>query len=216
LLENNIEINTVFDYDLENHIEGSYNGLDSRDSYSPRGSAPVQRDSSETDALNYGFIPLESDDIYQGLDSCCEPHSLWGRKTTLLYDIHNFSHYNVPVGSGVNIEKFRELAAGYWDQQVFNLLAYGFPLDMGREFIPTIASKNHSSANKYPTDIQKYIDKEVAAGVLCPVDENITPVLHISPLMSRPKEGSSRWVIVDLSWPKGQYNSVNSCVLTDT
>jgi hypothetical protein len=33
--------------------------------------------------------------------------------------------------------------------------------------------------------------------------------------MSRPKEGSSRRVIVDLSWPKGQYNSINSCVSTE-
>jgi hypothetical protein len=149
--------------------------------------------------LNYSFIPLESDNIYQGLDSCCEPHSLWGRKTTLLYDVHNFNHFKVPVFSGFNIKKFRELAAGYWDQQVFNLLAYGFPLDMGKIFIPTTASKNHSSADKYPADIQKYIQKEVTAGVLCPVDEKITPVFHISPLMSRPKEGSSWGVIIDLS-----------------
>jgi hypothetical protein len=86
---------------------------------------------------------------------------------------------------------------------------------MGKEFIPTTASKNHSSADKYPADIQKYIQKEVAAGVLCPVDESITSVFHISPLMSSPKEGASRRVIVDLSWPKGQYNSINSCVPTD-
>jgi hypothetical protein len=34
--------------------------------------------------------------------------------------------------------------------------------------------------------------------------------------MSRPKEGSSWRVIVDLSWPKGQNLSINSCVSTDS
>jgi hypothetical protein len=87
---------------------------------------------------------------------------------------------------------------------------------VGGDFTPSANTKNHSSADKYPADIQKYIDKEVTAGALRSTDFKSFQFRHVSPLMSRPKEGSSRRVILDLSWPKGQGLSVNSCVLTDS
>jgi hypothetical protein len=39
--------------------------------------------------------------------------------------------------------------------------------------------------------------------------------MHFSPLMSRPKEGEAKRIIVDLSWPKEAQASVN-CVLNNS
>jgi hypothetical protein len=63
------------------------------------------------------------------------------------------------VKSGFNIEKFAKFASGYWDKQLFQLLQFGFPLDIGGGFIPSNKGYNHSSAEKYPGEVDKYIKK---------------------------------------------------------
>ena len=62
---------------------------------------------------------------------------------------------------------------------------------------------NHTSANEYPEQVGKYIEKEISyKAMLGPFD---TPPfnLHISQFLTREKAGSeSRRIIIDLSWPK--------------
>jgi hypothetical protein len=132
------------------------------------------------------------------------------------YDLHNFNSYKVPVPSGFKIEKFRELASGYWDEQLFELLKYGFPLDVGPSFKPSNKQYNHSSADKYPEHVKKYIDKETAAGALKELDRNKFKFQHTSPLMSRPKDSNGRRIILDLSWPQEMGASINACVPVDS
>jgi hypothetical protein len=105
------------------------------------------------------------------------------------------------------------MAEGHSDMQIFELLRYGFPLDVGNEFSSTEQVENHASANKFPAQVKKYIDDEIGHGALRgPIDISKFRFIHNSPLMTRPKDGDSRRVILDLSWPKQPGASVNSCV----
>jgi hypothetical protein len=116
--------------------------------------------------------------------------------------MHNFNSFKIPVKSGFNLEKFKQLASGYWDEKLFELIKYGFPLDVGLGFIPSVCNNNHSSAEQYPNDVGLYISKELSEGALQLADINSSfNFYHTSPLMSRPKEGKSRRIILDLSWP---------------
>jgi hypothetical protein len=112
--------------------------------------------------------------------------------------------------------KFRAMAGDYWDQQLFDLIAFGFPLDVGTQFQPSNHNINHASAINYPDEVNKYVNKEVGAGALHSLDYKEFNFYHTSPLMPRPKEGSSRRIIPDLSWPKENEASVNSCVPVDS
>jgi hypothetical protein len=79
-------------------------------------------------------------------------------------------------------------------------LRYGFPLDVGNEFSSTERVENHASANKFPAQVQKYIDDEIGHGALRGlIDTSEFRFIHNSPLMTRPKDGDSRRVILDLS-----------------
>jgi hypothetical protein len=50
--------------------------------------------------------------------------------------IHNFytNYYQVPVTSDFKTNKFKEMAGDYWDQQLFDLIKFGFSLDVGDGF----------------------------------------------------------------------------------
>jgi hypothetical protein len=110
------------------------------------------------------------------------------------------------------VDEFQKLALGHHDQQIFELLRYGCPLDIDKEIKITNQVVNHTSAIKYPNDIDKYIRDEISAGALVSIENNELECVHFSPLMSRPKEGATRRVIIDLSWPREALASVNSCV----
>jgi hypothetical protein len=104
------------------------------------------------------------------------------------------------------------MAEGHSDLQVFNLLRYGFPLDVGHDFKPTDSVVNHSSAQKFPVQVGEYINDESNYGALKRVDTTKFSFIHKSPLMTRPKDGDKRRVILDLSWPKDSGASVNACI----
>ena len=104
---------------------------------------------------------------------------------------------------------------GYPDNRLIQYVRFGFPLSIHkRSELHNIEVNNHYSAVQYPHDIKKYIDKEIELGaMLGPVEVVKHPEFHCSPVMSRPKEGDTRRVILDLSYPKG--NSLNDHVSKD-
>jgi hypothetical protein len=211
-LENHIIFNT-FESDLENHNGGEIQGS----SLPPSHDSCGMYDINNQKMRQFGFIPLENDNVVEGPDCNAHPSVLWGRRR--LSDdanMHNFNSFKIPVKSGFNLEKFQQLASGYWDEKVFELIKYGFPLDVGPSFIPSACNKNHSSAEQYPNDVGLYIGKEVSEGALQLVDSSSFNFYHTSPLMSRPKEGKSRRIILDLSWPHTSNGSVNACVPVDS
>ena len=64
---------------------------------------------------------------------------------------------------------------------------------------------NHSSARKFPNDIEVYLQEEKAFNtILAPFSEPLISDLHISPFLTREKTGAnSHRVIVDLSFNPG-------------
>ena len=122
----------------------------------------------------------------------------------------NFMSARIPVESQLNIDKWKEALVDYWDQQLIQLLEYGFPLDFNRTCKLRHEGVNHNSANQFPSDIEAYISEETHYGaIIGPFDKNPIEGGHISPFMTRHKPDSDRRrVIIDLSWPIGK--SVNA------
>ncbi|CAC5384008.1 unnamed protein product [Mytilus coruscus] len=126
---------------------------------------------------------------------------------------YNFDLFKVPVYSKLCIKFWRQELCDYEDQEVCDMLEFGWPLGFDRkfeEFENNKIAKNHSGARDFAKDIDKYIKKEVGYGaVLGPFASNpFNDHLVISPLNSVPKANSEeRRVIMDLSFPKGK--SVN-------
>ena len=91
------------------------------------------------------------------------------------------------------------------------MLKYGFPLDFDRKSVLQPTYDNHASAIQYIDQIDQYISEELAYGAIYgPFDQLPFPV-HISPLMTRPKQNSDkRRTIMDLSWPKEA--SINNAI----
>ena len=108
-----------------------------------------------------------------------------------------------------------EYICNYFDQQLVDLIEYGFPLDfdINRKLESTL--QNHVSARNYPTHVDEYIQEELSHNaIMGPLDHKPFH-LHISPLMTRDKSSSDCCrTIFDLSFPKGY--SVNNGVLKDS
>jgi hypothetical protein len=100
------------------------------------------------------------------------------------------------------------MADGHSDTKVFELLSYGFPLDLG----PVSEVINHSSAEKFPDQVGKYIKDELDYEALKRANTSNFNFLHKSSLMSRPKDGDKHRVILDLSWPKNSGALVNKLI----
>ena len=128
----------------------------------------------------------------------------------------NFLGARLPVTSQLNVKVSQSLLKDYWDQQLLQLLQFGFPLDFNRACPLSHDAGNHSSANEFPTDVDAYIDEECRYGaILGPFQVNPIVNVHNSPFMTRNKPNSDRRrVIIDLSWPLG--SSVNSGIDKNT
>jgi hypothetical protein len=130
---------------------------------------PQKLDTIETSTHPiFGVIPLNEQIVFQGLfNKSLNPQVVWGKRE-----------------KGDNT-LFQSLAEGHVDTQMFELLKYGFPLDIGEEFDPADSVMNHLSAVKFPEQVQKYIDDEMNYGALKKADATVFKFLHKLPLMSR-------------------------------
>ena len=94
-------------------------------------------------------------------------------------------------------------------------LTFGFPLSIDRTHeLNNKNIVNHFSARQFLDAVTEYLHKEIKErAIVGPVCEVNHPAFHCSPLLTRPKDGSKRRVIMDLSYPKG--NAVNDFVEKD-
>ena len=129
---------------------------------------------------------------------------------------HNYMCARIPVESQLKVSAWKELLSDYWDQQLLQLIEYGFPLDFNRQCPLKCEGENHTSATEHPADIEAYIQEECQFNaILGPFPENPIKGGHSSPFMTRHKPNSNcRRVIIDLSWPLGA--SVNAGMDKDT
>ena len=164
----------------------------------------------------FGVIPLSPLKVYTGLQTNNQkiPDSLLVHRLVQASGCPNFLGLRIPVHSNLNISAWRSHLENYWDQQLVDLLEFGFPLDFDRGSNLVSTEDNHASASKFSAHVDEYIREELSHGaMLDPFDQK--PLhLHVSPFMTREKADSHlRRTIVDLSWPKGQ--SVNSGISKD-
>ena len=105
----------------------------------------------------------------------------------------NYMESRLPVPSQLNVDIWKSLLTEYWDQQLLQLLEFGFPLDFNRNCPLRCDNENHSPAIEYPNDVEAYIKEETEhQAMLGPFSKNSISGGHCSPFMTRSKPNSDR------------------------
>ena len=172
---------------------------------------------SQKNTKHFGFSPKSALKIYEGQPVQWHqvPDILQAHRLIKDSNLPNFLHCRIPVQSGLNIKAWRSYLQNYWDQQLCDLLEFGFPIDFDRTCHLHSTEENHASAIENMQDIGTFLQEERQyEAILGPFDTK--PIdMHVSPLLVRDKQNStSKRTIMDLSWPKGA--SVNNGVAKDT
>ena len=162
--------------------------------------------------FNFGFVPLSN----QMLPNIVTVNEARGKSPIQILEIvrstskPNFIQARVQIDSRLNVEVWKKHLEGYWDQQLCELIQFGFPLDFNRACILNHEQGNHNSAVDFPADIEAYIEEELKYGALLgPFPRHLISAGHCSLFVTRAKPNSDRRrVVVDLSWPPGA--SVNA------
>lgn len=117
--------------------------------------------------------------------------------------------------TNLNLNEWRALLSPYPEyQELLDFVEFGFPMGYLGPESDYDMNYNHSSANDFPSDINKFLEKEIAlGGIIGPLtDKPFSPWLHAAPFMSRPKRDSTdRRIIADLSFP--QESSINAYII---
>lgn len=117
--------------------------------------------------------------------------------------------------SKLNLDEWHKEFGSYPQYtELLDFVEFGFPMGYLGPVSDYNTDYNHSSANDYPVDIDKFINKEISlGGVIGPIAEKpFEPWFHAAPYMSRPKRDSNeRRVIADLSFPEDV--SINAYIL---
>ena len=164
----------------------------------------------------FGFVPQTSLQIYKGTPVHWEkiPNILAAHQLVKNSGTHNYLKCRIPVNSHLKIHNWTHLLKDYWDQQIVDLLHYGFPLDFNRISPLTSTHDNHKSAITDIDHVRRFIKEELQHEVIIGPFDTVPYNLHLSPLMTRAKQDSDKKrTIMDLSWPPGQ--SVNAGVKKD-
>ena len=167
-------------------------------------------------ANTFGFIPKAPLQVYAGEVVHWQdiPNTLEAHKLIKATKIPHYMKCRIPVQSGLNIKAWRAHLSNYWDQQLCDLLEFGFPLDFDRNCTLNSTEVNHTSAIQNSQHISQFIQEETDHNAMLGPFESKPICMHVSPLLVRDKQNSnSKRTIMDLSWPKGA--SVNDGVKRD-
>ena len=180
----------------------------------------TENDSKQSNSVVYksqfGFLPSDTLKLYTGDPVYYEkiPDIITTHLMVKHSGLPNFLQCWVPVASNLNVDRWRFHLLDYWDQQLPDLLEYGFPIDFDQNCALTSTYVNHTSALQNVDHVAKYLKEELQyEAIMGPFTQPPFPI-HVSPLMTRDKQESlQKRTIMDLSWPKGL--SVNSGVDKD-
>ena len=129
-------------------------------------------------------------------------------------DTHNYLKCRIPVNSHLKIHNWTYFLRDYWDQQIVDLLHYGFPLDFNKNSPLTSTCDNHTPAITDIEHVRQYVKEELQHEAIIGSFDTVPCTLHLSPLMTRAKQDSDKKrTVMDLSWPPGQ--SVHAGVRKD-
>ena len=143
------------------------------------------RDQSQFD---FGYIPIDEQRMPKNLQiNKCEGFSpLDIHEMVKATGVPNFMHARIPVKSQLNVQAWKNNLEGYWDEQLCQLIEFGFPLDFNRSCPLKCDMGNHKSALEFPADVDAYIAEELEYGaILGPFDAPPIHMSHSSPFMTR-------------------------------
>ena len=138
---------------------------------------------------DFGFIPLTDIKTYQG------PPVTWPHHIDIL-EAHEiirssgvpiFLKCRIPVQTQLKPKVWAQKLKNYWDQQLPDLIAFGFPLDFDRSKMLTSSFGNHTSAKQHGVHIDRYIQEELEYKALYGLYQSVPFEVHVSPLMTREK-----------------------------
>ena len=73
---------------------------------------------------------------------------------------YNYMGVRIPVKSQLNLAAWKAELTTYLDQQLLQLIEFGFPLEFNRQCPLKFEGDNHISATEYPADIEAYIQEK--------------------------------------------------------
>ena len=115
--------------------------------------------------FEFGAVPLTPIKLYEGKQMGNQPildiiqlHNIIRQS-----NCPNFWGCRIPVQNQLKPGAWRHYLQDYWDQQLPDLIEYGFPIDFDR-FRPLVSAEvNHVSGHEYGSDIESYLE-EIAFG----------------------------------------------------
>ena len=89
---------------------------------------------SQQNSKQFGFFPKSALKTYEGQAVQWDqvPDILQAHRLIKDSKLPSFLHCRIPVQCGLNIKAWRCYLKNYWDQQLCDLLEFGFPLDFDR------------------------------------------------------------------------------------
>ena len=142
----------------------------------------------------FGFVPETPLKFYEGpsiqwkeIPSILQAHALVKNSGT-----HNCLKCRIPVNSHLNVNRWEHYLDAYWDQQIVDLLHYGFPLDFDRNSPLVPNHKNHTSALTEVEHVRQYMEEELQYQAIIGPFDTVPCSLHISPLMTRAKQEADK------------------------
>ena len=124
----------------------------------------------EQNGTKFGCVPLAPIHVYRGpiRHWDCIPDVLTAHKLIRESGLSNFLGLRIPVSTNLNVNSWRR---HYFDQQLPDLIEFGFPLDFDRSRDLQSTLVNHASARLYPDHVDRYIQEEVGfQAMLGPLD----------------------------------------------
>ena len=96
--------------------------------------------------FKFGYVPLQAQMMPMGSNQGTYTNPVDVHRKVKQTGLANFMAARIPVKSQLNIDKWKESLVGYWDQQLLQLIEYGFPLDFNRACRLRHKGVNHNSA----------------------------------------------------------------------
>ena len=100
-------------------------------------------------AFDFGYIPSDE----RLMPQTAETNEWDVHGIVKATGVPNFSKARVPIKSQLNVQAWKDNLKGYWDQQLCQLVEFGFPLDFNRNCDLRCDRGNHKSVLEFPGDM---------------------------------------------------------------
>ena len=111
---------------------------------------------------NFRFTPKSSLKLYEWESI---PDTIQAHHLIKASELPNYLGCRLPAKSGLNINTWVSYLSNYWDQQLFDLLEYGFPLDFDRNYLLNFVEENHTSENDM-IHISQFLEVELECNAI--------------------------------------------------